>query len=84
MKGSEMLTSTLNIPIIKLMNMAQAKLFISKPSTSLLEKVRIKALITHVNNPSVSMVIGKAKSSSIGLTSKFKQVNTNATQKAVW
>ncbi|ELU00605.1 hypothetical protein CAPTEDRAFT_192626, partial [Capitella teleta] len=65
--------------MIRLINIAHPKFFISNPSTSLLEKTRIKALMTQVNNPSVRIVIGSASIIRMGLTRRFKQVFLNAT-----
>jgi hypothetical protein len=62
---------------------AHQKPSIVNPGTSLLARMIIKALITNRNNPNVTMVIGRVRSTRSGFSKAFKMANTNAKTKAV-
>ena len=61
---------------------AAPKLEISKPLTMELASQKIKALITRVNRPRVRKLIGKVRSSRIGLTSALSSPKTREVMSA--
>ena len=64
---------------ITLNNKAPKKPSTLKPSTSFEHNNIITALITNKNNPKVTTVTGKVKSTNIGFTNKFNNPKTIAT-----
>ena len=68
---------------IILNNNAHQKFATRKPGTIAAASIISKALITKVNKPRVTALIGKVKSNSIGLINAFSRPITKATSRAL-
>jgi len=78
-----LIKADLNIDNNTLNNNAEKKLVTTNPPTKLAAINIIIAFITKRNNPNVTIVAGKVKKMSSGLTNTFKTAIANATHIAV-
>ena len=72
-----------NIDSKTLKSMAIQMLLTEKPSINLSANRMISAFTTSINNPNVTMVIGKVKITKKGFTKRFNKDKTTATRIAV-